>query len=217
MIRVNLIADAGRAPIRGAGKARRGGEAAGATAAATGEIRRAGSLTTAVAMIGCLAGAVGWLAFDYVRTERELGQVRQEVALQQAQLARLNRLRSEVATFEQQKAAIDRRIQLITGLEANRRESQELLEFIAQTVDGTPSLWLTGVTRKGEALNIEGRAGSIDAVARFIGELKRAGHFTDIEMKTTEQQPNRPVTTFQFKLTANYQANGAGPGAKSGG
>jgi Tfp pilus assembly protein PilN len=170
----------------------------------------------ALVMVACLVGAVGWLVFDYTRTRTDLTQVQQQIALQQAQLARLNRLRHEVATFEQQKTAIDHRIQLISQLQANRMESQQLLDFLAQTVNGSPSLWLTGVTRKGNALDIEGRAASIDAVARFISELRRSGHFDQIQIKTTQQQPNHDVPTFQFSLAADFQPADAAA-AKDGG
>jgi Tfp pilus assembly protein PilN len=166
----------------------------------------------ALVMVACLVGAVGWLFYDYTRTNAELGRVQQEIVVQQAQLARLTLLRREVATFDQQKATIDHRIQVISQLEADRRESQQLLDSIAQTVNGTPSLWLTGVTRKGDSLAIEGRAASINAVARFISELRRSGRFARIEIKSTEQQPNHQVPTFQFTLAADFQTKASAGG-----
>lgn len=217
MIRINLISDAVQPASRAAAKTSRAGENLASFPLAQAESAGSPGILPAILMVACLLAAVGWLIFDYVRTRNDLAQVQQQIALQQAQLSRLNRLRSEVARFEQQKAAIDRRIQLITQLQANRQESQQLLEFIAQTVDETPSLWLTGVTRKNDSLDIEGRAASINAVARFIGQLKRSGHFADVRMKTTEQQPNRPITTFQFTLAANYLPVQAAPGPKAGG
>ncbi|HVB34991.1 MAG TPA: PilN domain-containing protein [Patescibacteria group bacterium] len=189
MIRINLISEA--------------------IPQARGEPARLAGAAQAVVLALCLALAVGWLVFDYYRTETAVTQVEHQLAVQRVALARLNRLRTEVATFQQQKTAIDRRIQLITQLDANRIQSQQLLESIADTVDRIPLLWLTGLSRKGNSLTIKGQAGSIDAVASFLSQLRRSGHFSEIQMKRTQQQPNSEVTSFNFSVSADYQATPA--------
>jgi Tfp pilus assembly protein PilN len=185
MIRVNLISEA--------------------VPQARGEPNRLSSVAQAGLLVVCLAVSVGWLAFDYLRTESAVTQVKHELALQHVALTRLDRLRAQVATFQQQKAAIDHRIALIVQLESNRTQGQQLLESIADTVNRTPLLWLTGLSRKGQALTIEGRAGSIDAVATLISQLRSSGRFGQIQMKTTQQKPNSPITTFSFGLSAVFQ------------
>lgn len=185
MIRVNLISE--RIPQ------------------ARGEPLRLGAAAQAALLAVCLAGSIGWLAFDYYRTEVQVKQVKHRLALQHVALARLNRLQAEVTTFEQQKAAIDRRIRLITQLESHQTDGQKLLEAIADTVNRTPLLWLTELTRKGNSLSIEGQAGSIDAVAAFIGQLRHSGRFGQIQMKTTQQQPRSQVLSFHFSLLAHYE------------
>lgn len=179
-------------------------------------MRMAGAAQAALLAV-CLAASVGWLVFDYVRTESAVTRVEHQVALERVALVRLNRLRSEVAKFEEQKAAIDRRIRLIGKLESNRDESRQLLASISRTVNRTPLLWLTGLSRKSNSLAIDGRAGSIDAVAAFIAQLRRSGHFDQIQMKTTKQRPNSPVTTFNFSLSAAYQNKAASATPQQGG
>lgn len=196
MIRVNLISEA--IPL------------------AHGEPLRLGAKAQALLLAACLAGAVGWLVLDYYRTETAVAQVERQLVLQRAALAQLNRLQTEVTTFEREKAAIDRRIQLITQLESNRADSQQLLASIAGTVDRTPLLWLTRVSCKGDSLSIEGEAGSISAVAAFISALRFSGHFGQIQMKTTQQQPNSQVPSFNFSLSAEYQPAPAATAAMAG-
>lgn len=198
MIRVNLFSEAvprarSRQPMRLAGAAQ------------------------AALLVVCLAGSVGWLVYDYVRTESAVTRVQHQLVLERAALVRLNRLRSQVAKFDEQKAAIDRHIRLIGKLESNRDESRQLLASVSNTVNRTPLLWLTGLLRKGQSLTIDGQAGSIDAVAAFIAQLRQSGHFDQIQMKTTKQRPNSPVTTFNFSLSAAYLSQAANATFQQGG
>ncbi len=178
---------------------------------------RLAALGRGAMLAACFALALGWLFFDYFRTEHALASARYKVALQQVQLARLRQLQLQVATFERQKAAIDQRINVIAKLESDRQLSQRLLDSIASTVNRTPMLWLTGLTRKGTDLTIQGRAASIDAVADFIGRLRQSGQFAQVSMKSTDQQTSASVPTFAFTLTAEYQANAVAAKQRSGG
>ena len=95
--------------------------------------------------------------------------------------------------------------------------------MVADTVTKSEQLWLTNLTRRGSSLNIDGTAGSINAVANFITQLKRSGYFDKIEIKESRQDDrNTAVTTFLFTLTADFvlpQAKAAAatpaPGKKS--
>ena len=91
--------------------------------------------------------------------------------------ARLEQLKQQVDNFEKQKAVLQQRINVIEELQRNRTGGQELLDAIANTVSRTDTLWLTSVDRKGDALTINGSAGSINAVANYITQLKRSGYF----------------------------------------
>jgi Tfp pilus assembly protein PilN len=178
---------------------------------------RLAALGRGVMLAACFALALGWLFFDYFRTEHALAAARYQVALQQVQLARLRQLQLQVTTFERQKTDIDRRINVIAKLESDRQSSQLLLGSIASTVNRTPMLWLTGLTRKGTDLTIQGRAASIDAVADFIGRLRRAGQFARVRMKSADERSGVAVPTFAFTLTAEYQGTGVAAKHQGGG
>jgi Tfp pilus assembly protein PilN len=98
---------------------------------------------------------------------------------------------------------LQQRISVIQQLEKNKTGGQELLQMVANTVNRTETLWLTTLSRQGNSLTIEGRAGSINAVANFISQLKRSGYFDKVEIKETHQdEQNKEVTNFLFTLTA---------------
>lgn len=134
---------------------------------------------------------------------------------QNGEKQRLEQLKQQVDNFEKQKAILTQRINVIEELQRNRTGGQELLEAIANTVSRTDTLWLTSVDRKGDALTINGQAGSLNAVANYITQLKRSGYFQTVEIKETHQdESNKMVQIFAFSLTAQFGLPGAtGPGA----
>ena len=151
--------------------------------------------------------------------ERENNTVLAHIRKQTSEKARLTQLKQQVDNFEKQKAVLQQRISVIEELQRNRTGGQELMEAIANTVGRTDTLWLTSVERKGDVLTINGSAGSLNAVANYITQLKRSGYFQQVEIKESHQDPgNKSLEIFVFTLTAQFglpQSTGApvSPGA----
>jgi Tfp pilus assembly protein PilN len=137
--------------------------------------------------------------------DRENTKVAEHIRKQTSEKARLEQLKQQVDNFEKQKAVLQQRIGVIEGLQRNRTGGQELLEAIANTVSRTDTLWLTSVERKGDGLTINGSAGSINAVANYITQLRRSGYFQTVEIKESHQDDsNKAVQIFIFTLTAQF-------------
>ena len=164
-----------------------------------------------------LIGSLGVLYGHYVLMSQQNSQVLAQIQRETGEKARLEQLKQQVDNFEKQKAVLQQRISVIEQLQRNRSGGQELLNAIANTVSRTDTLWLTNVQRKGNSLTIDGSAGSINAVANFITQLKRSGYFQTVEIKESHQdQSNKAVQVFLFSLTADFalpQPPGAGAGA----
>jgi Tfp pilus assembly protein PilN len=160
-----------------------------------------------------LVVSLGALYGHYLLLDRENTKVVAHIQKQMGEKARLEQLKQQVDNFEKQKAVLQQRIGVIEGLQRNRTGGQELLEAIANTVSRTDTLWLTSVDRKGDELTINGQAGSINAVANYITQLKRSGYFQTVEIKESHQDDtNKTVQIFIFSLTAQFglpQAAGA--------
>lgn len=74
--------------------------------------------------------------------------------------------------------------------------------MVANTVVRVDSLWLTELNRSSDSLSIKGEAGSINAVANFITELKRSGYFDKIEIKSAKEDDLQAgVETYGFEMT----------------
>jgi Tfp pilus assembly protein PilN len=109
---------------------------------------------------------------------------------------------------------LQQRIGIIEQLQRNRTGGQELLDALANTVSRTDTLWLTSLDRHGDSLTMVGMAGSLNAVANFITELKHSGYFDQVEIKQSAQDDKDPaVQTFNFTLTATFALPKTGPDA----
>jgi Tfp pilus assembly protein PilN len=160
-----------------------------------------------------LVASTGILYGHFLLMDRENKSVLEHIQKQTGEKARLEQLKVQVENFEKQKTILQQRISVIEQLQRNRTGGQELLDAIANTVSRTDTLWLTSVDRKGDSLTINGSAGSINAVANYITQLKRSGYFQNVEIKESHQDDtNKAVEIFNFSLTAQFglpQADGS--------
>ena len=139
----------------------------------------------------------------YHQKSNELASINAHIASLQAERTRLQETKAEVQRFEQQKAVLQQRIDVIETLQANRSGGQQLLQMVANTVGRSNSLWLTSLERKGDTLNITGEAASIDAIANFITQMKRSGYFAKIEIQSAaENDIVKGAQTYGFIMSA---------------
>ncbi len=169
--------------------------------------------TLQVVLLGlALVFAFGVLWYHWYAMNEDVKQRRAQIQSLSSEKARLQNLKMQVEGFERQKAVLQQRISVIEELQRNRTGAQELLDALANTVTRTDTLWLTSLSRKGNTLTLEGSAGSINAVANFITQLKRSGYFQKIEIKESHQdERNTAIQTFNFTLTADFALPPQGP------
>jgi type IV pilus assembly protein PilN len=143
--------------------------------------------------------AVVILSVTYLQQKKQLDTVNKRISDLRAEKATLQQIKADVDRFESQKAELQHRIDVIETLQKNRTGGQELLQMVANTVVRVDSLWLTSLERKGDSLEIQGQAGSINAVANFITQLKRSGYFGKVEIKEArETDIVKSAQTFGF-------------------
>jgi Tfp pilus assembly protein PilN len=156
-------------------------------------------------LVAALVVSFGVLYFHWHSMNSEAVDVRNHIQKQLGEKSHLEQLKTQVDNFERQKMLLQERINVIETLQRNRTGGQELLNALANTVSRTDTLWLTSLDRNGDALTIQGTAGSINAVANFITQLKTSGYFGEIEIKESSQDlKNTAIQTFNFTLTAQF-------------
>lgn len=155
------------------------------------------------------------LSVTYLQQKKQLDAVNKKISELRQEKANLQQIKADVDRFESQKAELQHRIDVIETLQKNRTGGQELLQMVANTVVRVDSLWLTSLERKGDSLDIQGQAGSINAVANFITQLKRSGYFGKVEIKEAKETDIvKTAQTFGFIMSADVlhaPAPSAGP------
>ncbi|HEV3219660.1 MAG TPA: PilN domain-containing protein [Candidatus Acidoferrales bacterium] len=160
-----------------------------------------------------LALGLGFLGIDYWQLSNKAKDVQKDIDQKKQQKAQLEQIKQQVDAFEKQKNLLQQRINVIEDLQRNRAGGQELLDAVANTVSRTETLWLTSLSRKGDSLTIVGTAGSINAIAEYIAQLKRSGYFAQVEIKEAKQNENPDVQLFDFTLNAQFAPPGSKPAA----
>jgi type IV pilus assembly protein PilN len=149
--------------------------------------------------------ASGILYYDWHSMTQQSAEMRSQIQRLNGEKARLEQLKAQVDSAEQQRVVLQQRINIIEELQRNRTGGQELLDALANTVTRSDTVWLISLQRKGDALTMQGAAGSINAVANFITQLKRSGYFDQVEIKESQQDPAvTAVQLFNFTLTAQF-------------
>jgi type IV pilus assembly protein PilN len=146
----------------------------------------------------------GFLYMDYWGTSKKIDVVQKHIDALKLEKARLEAIKLQVDAFEKQKELLQQRINVIEALQRSRSGGQELLDAVANTVSRTETVWLTSLARKGNSLTLNGTAGSINAVAEYITQLRRSGYFSTVEIKETHQNDNPDVQLFEFTVTADF-------------
>jgi type IV pilus assembly protein PilN len=164
--------------------------------------------------IAAVAVAAVILGVVYVRQKSDLEATNKRIAALKAEKASLQQIKQDVDRFESEKATLQQRIDVIETLQKNRSGGQELLQMVANTVVRVDSLWLTELNRTSDSLQIKGEAGSINAIANFITEMKRSGYFDKVEIKSAKEDDLQPgVETYGFEMSAAVASPGGTTGA----
>jgi Tfp pilus assembly protein PilN len=154
--------------------------------------------------IVALALALVVIGVSYYQQNRELQDTNKKILALKAEKQSLQQIKQDVDRFQSEKSVLQQRIDVIETLQKNRSGAQELLTMVANTVVRVDALWLTSLNRNGSSLTLEGEAGSIDAVANFLTELKRSGYFDQIELKNARENDVVPsIQTYSFSMTAS--------------
>jgi Tfp pilus assembly protein PilN len=165
-----------------------------------------------------LVVAGGILYYDWHSMRQQSAEVRSQITRLTGEKARLEQLKAQVDESEKQRAVLQQRINIIEELQRNRTGGQELLNALANTVSRTDTLWLTSLQRRGNALTLQGSAGSINAVANFITQLRRSGYFDQVEIRESQQDAAiTAVQLFNFTLTVQFALPQAAPAAQPAG
>jgi len=125
-----------------------------------------------------------------------------KMAIAEAKNRELAEVKARYMERQRQAENYKRRVDVIDQLRKAQTGPTELLNMIGDTVNGTEAVWLNSMKDQGNSVDIVGMALSNDAVASLIANLKKTGHFRNVEIKETFQDDTiKEMQAFKFTLS----------------
>jgi len=133
-----------------------------------------------------LIGAVLIIGWRYWSLGREAAHINAEIAKAQKETTSLKSIITQVEQFEQQKAELQQRVELIEQLRKEQTGPVHMLDEISRSLP--PLLWLTQLkqTPNSNEVMIEGRSNTLTSISDFVASLEATGYFQkSIEIVST--------------------------------
>jgi type IV pilus assembly protein PilN len=169
------------------------------------EARRAADLRQYVmqlvlVMIVC-AGSVG-LYQSRLGDKLERGQDR--VKQMQSDIDQFKPQLDQVARFKKRKTELEKKIDVIDGLDKARTGPVRMLSELASR---TPErLWLTSLTTKNGKISLKGKSLDNELVALFLRNLGESQYFENVDLDSAKLSPNKTgLKTVQFAINAELK------------
>ena len=173
------------------------------------------SLILVVALLG-----TGWWSWNLTTTASDLDT---EIGRSQQEATRLKSLLDEVKQFEDRRALLRQRVQLIEQLRNGQSVPVQLLDHVSRSLPDL--LWLTQMEEGNGGVTIEGRSTTLIALSDFVGNLGTTPLLqkpieivnSQVESASTGSQGGRagtPIELIKFTVRAQLATPAS---AKSGG
>lgn len=182
MIKINLLSEA--KPV----KKKKGVSALGG----------AGRLNLLLILGGLLIGllVVGvqwWVEASRLREQEEKNRIAQQ------EVTRLEAVLKEVADFEDKKAKLQKKVDLINSLKANQKGPVRLMDEVSNALPDL--LWLERMQLTGNSITIDGKALNPPAVANFFTNLKLVPAFQEPKLRGLSAASTANANIYNFGLS----------------
>ncbi len=193
MIRINLLTEARAAATRKT------------------SLLPSGARLNNLILLGGVAAGVLYIGIMALVLHARSKNLDEEIARAQEEVARLKSIIDEVKGYEDKKASLEAKIQLINNLKTNQKGPVRLMDEISRAL---PDLvWLTELAVSGDQVSLKGRTLSPNAVATYLENLKKSPFFAEPVFRNLgRDQGSQGIYTWEMTLTfTNTQALSVAP------
>jgi type IV pilus assembly protein PilN len=145
-----------------------------------------------------LATAIGLFLFHGTVTSRTEA-LQADISKAEADIVRLKREIGEVERFKERKAELQRKVDIISALQANRKGPVKVFEALSTAIP--EKCWVEKLKVDDKAVSLTGVAINNDTVANFMVGLAQTGRFRDVVLGTSDQVSVMGAKLMRFTLT----------------
>lgn len=135
----------------------------------------------------------------HLRTSADVARLEGEVEAARARLSALSRVTGDLEQVKTDKETLEKKIRIIKDLERGRTDSVHIMDELASRISPQTE-WLTGVTKKGSRLRVEGVAVDNPAVAQFMKRLEASPYIGTVDLIASKQATIAGAKLMEFVL-----------------
>lgn len=147
-----------------------------------------------------LVAAIAGGAWFYTVQNQELHERHTELARLESELANLDKIIKEVQKFQNQKALLEQKVEVIGGLKKNQRRPARLLDEVSRSLP--EQVWIMSVKESGQAYQIIGKSFDNVGIAAFMENLERSAVFEGVELIESKSEALQGRQLVGFTVTA---------------
>jgi len=179
-------------------------EAKAAAARKKGPFLPTGAKLNNVLFFGAFGLGLAYVAIMAVTLLSRRSQLDEEIVKARLEADRLKSIIEEVKEYEDKKASLEAKIQLINALKTNQKGPVRLMDEVSKAL---PDLvWLTVLDVSGNQITMRGKTLSPNAVATYLENLKKSPFFAEPVFKSLGQDGATSTYSWEMTLTFNPAA-----------
>ncbi len=140
----------------------------------------------------------------------ELDQVQNENRLLANEIEDLKKVIGEVDEYKEQEALLERKLDVIRSLKANKTGPVHMLDELATRIP--EKLWLTELDETEGRVQLRGMSINNEVIATFMNRLDESIYFREVYLVSIEQDSVDDLNLKAFTITSRMVVPGAGEG-----
>ena len=152
------------------------------------------------------------VGFAQAHVTSQINTTQSRIRQMEADIAKFKPQLDQVAAFRAKKAELQKKIDVIAGLDRARKGPVRVMDELATH---TPErLWLDAIKTSGRQIEISGQSLDNEVVATFLGALGDSKYFSNVDLNSTELGTGpEGLKVVKFKIQASMTSPDAPPEA----
>jgi Tfp pilus assembly protein PilN len=116
--------------------------------------------------------------------------------------AELEKVLKELELIERTKKELDSKIKIIGDLKLKQKDAVLMMDKMSRALPEW--VWLTDLSFKNGAVNINGKALSNNLIADLINNLQNSNYFANVQISSTSRKKESGIDIFEFRITCQF-------------
>lgn len=151
-------------------------------------------------LVATLVGSLAIAGFFHRSLLSDVEGARANVARLNQEIDRFKPQLAKVEQYKATKAQIEKKLEVIEGLEQSRSGPVRVLDALA--THAPEKLWLSHIQVSGRKIHIEGMSLDNERVASFMTALEQSEYFENVELESSEAEEVEGFKVNAFELSA---------------